>query len=278
VPRNYDGDHIVVLSEQGRGVIALAPEATYYGFVCVQFIIFGLLNYRDCPKFKYYIVFLLIQILLIAKSTGALVNLICAILAVVLLKRELIKKIYKYIMGGIVFIIFIFPLLISSNSRIGNLLNRLINGENITASDDSTNERFMHVYLSIKGSIESFGLPHGYENFGEYYLQECKLLNGDQLTAYTMRLAGSTDKIMSSIGGLFYELGLLGLIPFIIVIYNLYKCFRNNYFLLYCLILFVLITMNALPFGQGFNCLLFANMLYIKDKHYANTITDQLSL
>ncbi len=269
IPRNYDGSQIIHLSEVGRGVLALAPEATYYGFVCVQFIMFGLLNYRHYPKFKLYICLLLIQLLLLAKSTGALVCLIVAFGMVVILKREVFFKMYKYIIGAFLIAVFIMPLLLSSNSRIGYMVRNILSGESVITSDGSTNERFMHIKLSIKGSLESFGLPHGYENFGDYYFQECQSLNSDELNAYTLSLAGSTDKIMSSIGGLFYELGLLGMIPFVMIIFNLFKCFRSNSLLLFCLILFVIITLNALPFGQGFNCLLLANMIFIKDNYYA---------
>jgi len=262
-PRNIIAE--AFLSDRGgRGVLGLAPEPTYYGFVCLQQLIFAIINYAQCKRIKLYILLIISQLLLFNRSTTALLMMILAFIIYMCINLSSINiKILKLFIGGGILLLIITIAVSTTETRMGKVIRNIYEGKNIAVEDASANERLAHIIVSTKGSIDNFGFPNGYEKFSDYYKGEVR--NGGELYSdYLSR--GAENKIMSSIGGMMFELGFFISLLFFTVIFKIYKYAKhNNQILLFCLILYTLCLLNALPFAQGFNCLLLANILYIKD-------------
>jgi hypothetical protein len=264
--RNFSSGIGTSLTEGGRGALGLAPEPTYYGWICVQFLIMGLLNYRREKKFALYIILILISLVILSRSSGALLFLLLSL--VIWGGYAVLRVNLKAIKYAIVAVIISIPLLIllsNSETRMGYFIRGLSENNNMLVEDGSANERMNHVLISFKGCFNNFGLPNGYESFGEYYNEQVTIhrtaLQGD----YIYQSDSKGNKIMSSLGGMVYELGVYVSLLFFVILFKIFIFAKNNYIFVLCLTLYVLTIVNALPFAQGFVCLLLANMLYLKD-------------
>jgi hypothetical protein len=106
-----------------------------------------------------------------------------------------------------------------SGSRLFQISDRFLNDPfSLLLLDASVNDRFFHVFYSLKGFLENFLLPHGFGAWIPYVSTQFSSYP-DYVLVDTFTLAG---RIMSGYGSLLFELGLPGLlIPFLV--------FRSNF-------------------------------------------------
>jgi hypothetical protein len=109
------------------------------------------------------------------------------------------------------------------NTRIYNIASLFLEHPSLIFKlDESSNDRYFHIYFSIKGFFDNYLFPNGYsgwpaflENIIQYYYEE----------AWGLSIS---DRIMSGYGAAFFELGFMGLIIPIAITSSIYKCFKND--------------------------------------------------
>ena len=217
------------LAEHGRGVLSLATEPTYYGFMCF-FMIFFLFHYKQEKNIsinmnylniklnidlkKILIFLLVIQIFFIAKST-AVILVFAGIGFVYLLQFLNFKKALNIILLlGLLLILQDLFFSYFQGSRFLNFFTALIeNPVELILSDRSLNARLSHVVLSITTSFENYLMPHGYNNI-DHILRA--LINSD---IFMLNKDSYPLRIMCTYGATLYEMGFIGLI--IPIIFNI---------------------------------------------------------
>lgn len=169
----------------GRGVMGLAAEPSFYGYMCIFFAIFAL-NFRR-NKF-FYIILSAVQILFFAKSTIALLYIIVfgtiySITWVVQRKPQGFLVILALIIGviGVYFTIPSIRLIVVN--RTTDMIYNLFYRRDVLLMDESVMLRFSSIVDSWKGMLDFWGLPHGF----------------------------SSVRIMSGYGAMIYETGIVGL-------------------------------------------------------------------
>lgn len=194
-----------------RGVISLAPEPSYYGVICIFLL---LINDLIGKNKRLNQVLLIIQIIIFAQSSFIILVLFYYILLKVLVYKSIYYKIIVLSLC-IAFILIVFFYVsktfpdLFSGKRVFLVLSRIVeNPQKFILSDASSNNRFFHIFFSIKGFVDNLFFPHGYTAWAGY-------LN-DILDEYG-RIAWwiSKTRIMSTFGATLFELGFIGLfIPF----------------------------------------------------------------
>lgn len=168
-----------------RGVVSLATEPSAYGYMCIFMLVLAF----SFKENKYVYMFnLLIQIVLFAGSSVTLIYL-AVYLGMIILNEIVLHKRFAFIktaclaIGGIGAFVMLYKYIPRSN-RIGALLYYLMNDPKRFFMDGSIKLRIDAIVYSFQGFIENNGLPHGI----------------------------SETRIMSGVGGLFYECGFIALI------------------------------------------------------------------
>lgn len=210
----------------GRGIVCLTPEPTFYGIMCLLFIMIGYLNFKNVSGMKWLYFLLLIQLFLFSLSSMCLFLLVISFLFFSIYKIFIsrnIKKIFIYFFCVmIVYILLPFVLNFFVNLRFGILLNKLwYTPLTFVTLDASVNERFNHIFFPLYGCFENYGLPHGFDSF-EAFMNKCFGVSKFQDFFSDYIINASYHRIMSAIGGAFFELGIMAFI-IIIVIYRAFK-------------------------------------------------------
>lgn len=220
-----------------RGVTGLAPEPTFLGIVYIFFIVFCL--HLDNLKFRKLVIFLsVVGIIFLAKSTMALLFLIF-MLGFFLLTHAGLKSLLF-----VSFSLFLFSYMarLLEGSRIYRVLELLNNDPiSLLLVDASINDRFFHVFFSLKGLIDNFFIPHGFNAWVPYVSNELTKFN-DVVIVEWFSLGG---RIMSGYGAAFFELGIFAVvIPFVLtyLLFNIYKSELRRF-------LFFSFFMNSIMFS-----------------------------
>ncbi len=203
-----------------RGVTSLASEATYYGTICLFFLLFYLhLGYKE---YKYYIFLTLFQIIFLSQSTMTMLLLIIYLGLYVLTRIRFSTTVLSGgFLYGLWYVIF-FTDWIKSNSRFVSVLKVILeNPFKIVEIDGSVNDRWGSIYYPFKGFFEHYGIPHGFTSYANYLADELPKQN------YFWHVT-IVDIIKSYYGAIVYELGFVGLL--IIIVYNvlIYKAFKGS--------------------------------------------------
>lgn len=160
-------------TSSNRGVVALASEPSFYGYMCV----FMLLFVYDFKKDKlFYIINLIVQIVLLAESTNTLLFLACVVFFLVIKAISLAnrKTVMKYIGIGVTgvivcSIVFKQVILKMQGQRMVNFLNiilsktNLSNKINVFLNDGSVAKRLWNITEPLGAFVRDYGLPHGIE-------------------------------------------------------------------------------------------------------------------
>lgn len=204
----------------GRGVVSLATEPSAYGYMCIFMMIFAF----SFKKNKYlYLVSLLIQIVLFARSSVTLIYL-GVYLGMIIINELVLHKRFAFIktaglaavgMGAVVILYKKIP----RSNRIGHLLYLLFNNPEKFMDDASIRLRLEAITYSFRGFIENRGIPHGI----------------------------SETRIMSGVGGLFYECGFLAFIILAIVALIIWKAYPVKTRFIFTAG-FLIIMISAIPF------------------------------
>lgn len=229
----------------GRGVTSLAPEPTHYGIACLFFML--IIDMCQHPKRKLLNRLLIFQIIFLARSSTVILFLIILFGLRTIVKlngKRLLISIATVVIGIIVLMSMD---LRSYNIRVFKIIDLVIERGFLKtiAIDASISDRVAHIYFSLKGFLDNYFLPHGYGAWGKY-------LDG-QLAGYgrVFRLEWITrgDKILSTYGAAFYELGIFGLLLPVSITIILYRAFKKSEWRRQLtLIIFVnMILMTAIP-------------------------------
>lgn len=236
----------------GRGVTSLATEPTYYGYYICLFISLVLVFFKRKEKII-YITLLLIQLLFFSISTTAIITIIVSIFLYAFIASN---KARMFILGSGVITLFLFyyifyidtSLLNSSLKNIrlvGFIQSVLENPTNVLILDGSGNRRFLGIFLSFRGAMDSFFIPNGYDNFNAYVFS-----NGVKMRyGYLMSFLKAYPRILSSVGGILFELGLFGIISLIAILSPFLKLKSPHSKL--SMIIFFMILLNPVPFTNS---------------------------
>lgn len=227
----------------GRGYSSLATEPSYYGTICI-FIFFVLFYTKRLTKLIGFI--LIFQILFIAQSTITFLYLLLFFITISLSKISFGRFIrYLLLFSLFITILFLYSQhLNNSNIRILYLIGKIVTSEphTLLLIDDSMNHRFQHVFFSMLGAFENYMLPQSIDNWPSYYNSIVHHYKDIILTSFD-----SPNRIMSGIGGAFFELGLFGIIYPIQIITAFKKFIENKRFAIFSGLFFITIMFSAIP-------------------------------
>lgn len=263
-------------TSETRGVVSLASEPSFYGYVMVFF--FVLANEFKRHRFLYQGI-CVFQIVALGQSAVAIVYL--AVFAIMFILKEAIKlpkdkpdvRKRKLIFGGIALGAMALGILIvvvaMPNSRMVQLFRKLVGNlgkvrslADLYAVDQSVAERVEAIIIGFRGFVQNWGLPNG---FGEIIIDGKLFL-----------------RVMSGFGSVIYELGIAGLLVVIMTSWVLIKGTRNGFVYGGGIII---IMFSAIQFGSPIFALALANALYARGRSenitvdaasYVKRITDKL--
>jgi hypothetical protein len=229
---------------EDRGVSGLASEPSFLGIVFVFFILF-LLHIKMSHK-KIFIVLCVIGVFLLAKSSMAVLFL-AVLLGIYLLTH------FSFKLSCAVFLLVVLSIITISNleeSRLFYLLDSVINNPYILLFvDPSINDRFFHIFFSMKGFFYSYMFPHGYSEWLPYVNYQLSVYSNFVIAEW-FSLNG---RIMSGYGAAFYELGFFAFLIPVALLKVLYDLYSNNISLFIFHFLFINIIMfSAIPIGFTF--------------------------
>ena len=234
-------------SAGARGVVGLAPEPSYYGITMIFFIL--LLAHSNTKNKFVYVLICVATIFFLAQSAMNILFLFLGLLIYLVINLKL-----KYILFLTVTILSA-PLLIeliNFDSRAINLARVLLeNPSMLLYTDASINDRFFHIFLSVKGAFDNYLLPGGFSTWNDYAFDMSRQMS-DLIIIEWFSING---RIMSGYGSSLYELGVFGLLlPAIITrqLWVLYKE-RMRVFLVFAASI-NLLMMNAIPIGFPLFC------------------------
>lgn len=232
---------------ENRGVTGLAPEPTFYGIVFIFFLLFLLhTNYKNK---NFFIITCIIGVVLLAKSSMAFL-----FLAIMLFFYLITHASVKYLILSI-FLVLIVPFAIIdllAASRLSFLLARIYEDpSSLIFIDASINDRFFHIFFSLKGFFENFMFPNGFLSWDGYA--------STQLTQYSdwviIEWFSLGGRIMSGYGAAFFELGVFAAMIPLALFKLLSSIYRNNlkkfsfFFLFVNAIMFASIPIGFSIFG-----------------------------
>ena len=231
-----------VRTTENRGVTGLAPEPTFLGIVFIFFILY--LLHTNFKHKKIFIAVCIIGIVFLAKSSMALL-----FLALLIGLWGLTQFSLKSILITIPSLLFV-SLLISEffkGTRMGYITTQIINEpSNLLRLDESINDRFSHVFFSLKGFFENFLIGHGYNSWEPYVTHQVQLYQN----LIVVEWVSLGDRIMSGYGTAFFELGFLALLIPMVLFYLLFKLYSKKLKLFWFHFLFINIIMfSAIPLG-----------------------------
>lgn len=186
-----------------RGVVSLASEPSFYGYMCIFFLLFVLFFERHRI---FYCINLCFQILFLASSSVTVVYMAvflgCYLVSCLIhpTKRNLVVG-----LSGIAAIVlvwmFILPLVVEHiGGRMGELLSMLLDDPMSVLADGSIQDRIEHIVMALQGVVSNYGLPNGFTHF----------------------------RMMSGYGTALYECGIPGLMIIVLQLVIVYKGNSDN--------------------------------------------------
>ena len=235
------------LFSSGRGVSSLTPEPSYFGFMMLLFLFFGIF-YND--KFLKFIS--LISILFLAKSITVIFCLFITLYIIYSFQntRRLFISLISTFIILIIFVIII-QTYVSDTRALVLMQAFLSDGFSSTIENDaSATGRLYHITYPISQSFKNYLIPFGFNG----------LPNGD-------------TRILSGIAGAIYELGFIS----IILIYNLFTMiFKKSVFKYHIkmsvgvgLIMFIL---NANQIGMPVFCFIISYIMFSNRELHNNNL------
>jgi hypothetical protein len=226
-----------------RGVVSLAAEPSFYGIACVVFLLLYYLQNRETSPWA---LLCFVQILFLAKSPTAALILAVGCLVYVLLNCNMKVLAVVLLLCLIVGIGWQADLL--ADSRLETLTTwALQNPTTLLVRDHSASARFYHIAYSFKGALAYGLLPHGFSAWARY-LDGQLGRNSNRYLGYYLE---SPDRIMSAMGGAFFELGLFAVaIPIALFkgAQTFFGTLASRRALAYCVTM-CLVMLNSVPLG-----------------------------
>ena len=247
---------------QGRGVISLTPEPSFYGTMCLFFIMFSLLHYSKKQNFI-IIPFLLFQMAFLAQTATALGILVLALIGYFF--YQLIKFRIKFI---VVFFLIVAVITVNFNkitqsiqdSRVGYLVELFLENPTLLATyDQSASDRLTHAispYLVIR---HNYFLPMGY---GSYIPLLHKLYRERKYkSVITIHTILHHERLSGGINMVLFHMGFIGLLlP--LAIYLAFKKILHHSHIVFVFLVFMIILFTQIQLMHSMMGLIIALALY----------------
>ena len=139
------------------------------------------------------------------------------------------------------------------------------------ATDASVNERFNHAFFSLYGFLRNWGIPHGFDAFAQNVSDiRCSGMFHNLFISYFN--IERYHRIMSGIGALFFELGVIAFLPLYVIMKNFYTLQYKNPSSMFCLFLYLSVMLNAVPFMTALAPFIIGIVIYLNDELTSRTI------
>ena len=250
-----------------RGATSLTPEHTFYGIVLFFFSWINLIiyDYKPPKLISILIIINLFSIVFVAKSSMVIVFLLVAAFVFLLrnLKRKVVFKQFFITSIGLLVLLYSFIWLFPE-ARFARLVTHgasleigFIDGIiAVIKRDGSINDRVLNAVFPYFGIVLNYGLPGGLHSFYDMSLILVEYFGG-----FFWSGLGS-NKILSFIGTIIYELGLIGILS-ISYLYWLVKD-SNNHNRIFELILLFAVLNSAIALAFSLVPILIAIMYFKK--------------
>jgi hypothetical protein len=227
----------------GRGICSLAPEPSFYGANCIFFFLINKASFNN----KKIDILLIFQIVILARSTIGVLFLGIYFIYDFFLSGFNKKNILAVLTIPIISYFIINYFLI--DTRIFQIFSYFMgNPSSVLIVDQSANSRFAHIFFSIRGFLSDYFLPHGYNTFNHYMIENAPEHTG--LFPRGVNLSESA-RIMSGYGAALFELGFLAFPIIIVINYSIFKFYNKNTRQLLLLTLFLnTILFSAIPLSS----------------------------
>ena len=235
-----------------RGVTSLAPEATFFAIYLFfsSLLLFELKNLVNNKKFFILLIINFLAVLFLAKSSMVVLFYVISLFSFLIYKffyilrdlKILKKNIKNYIIWPtIILIILILFKDVLLGTRLYSLSAFLFEKSimEIIKTDASINSRVESIYFSLVGFYKNYFLPGGFDSFIEMRRQ----ILDTSVSKYFLNRYES-DKIMSWIGSILYEIGFFGFMVTVFLFKAIHNKSRGSIF--YIITLFV-ILLSAVP-------------------------------
>ena len=250
-----------------RGATSLTPEHTFYGIVLFFFSWINLIiyDYKPPKLISILIIINLFSIVFVAKSSMVIVFLLVA--AFVFLLRNLKRKVFfkQFFITSIGLFVLLYSFIwLFPEARFARLIGLgasleigFIDGIiAVIKRDGSINDRVLNAVFPYFGIVLNYGLPGGLHSFYDMSLILVEYFGG-----FFWSGLGS-NKILSFIGTIIYELGLIGILS-ISYLYWLVKD-SNNHNRIFELILLFAVLNSAIALAFSLVPILIAIMYFKK--------------
>ena len=242
-----------------RGVVSLAVEPTTYGLFCLLMIVICW-EYFESGRVLYTLL-CVFQLIFLAQSSMALL-----LLGILLFYVGIVYFLFSYrlsvklkVLAVVVvgfFAAYFFVDEFLAGARIQRLMTMLIkNPLSIVMLDASVNDRVSHVYFSIRGALDNYLIPNGFNAWRQYVTTK----SASQTTFFWV---SKGDRIMSGYGAVLFELGVFGLILLVTTTRIIMRCkmeFRRR--IIYTLFIQA-VMFTAIPIGFPLYPFLIGTFLY----------------
>ncbi|NNE16696.1 MAG: hypothetical protein HKO66_15855 [Saprospiraceae bacterium] len=246
----------------GRGVVSLTTEPSFYGSICLFFMVFSILNY-DTKRNIYVALFLLFQVVFLAKSatTIALIGgsvLVFGTIQLMRFKLKYVLALFLFLSVSGIFHKQIFGVI--EDTRIGAITTNFMENPLLIAQvDGSVATRLCSTVAPYFVIRHKCFKPMGYGRF----LPFLKELNGQGkykklITKVTLT---QRQRILGSINMALFQFGFIGLILPIAIFLAFRRLFRRD-INLYAFILFILILFTQIQLTHAMTGLIFATALF----------------
>ena len=148
-----------------RGVISLSGEPSFYGYMCIFFLLFAM----EFKKHKLvYMGCLLFQIVFLAMSTITILYLMIFVVFYVL--EDLVRRGWLGLSVACLGVIFLFGGYLAmrnlqSDNRLLKMLRGLYYDRSVLLDDPSMNQRMDDIKSALSAFVENIGMPHGYSQY-----------------------------------------------------------------------------------------------------------------
>ena len=246
-------------SSENRGITSLSVEPTFYGMICLfLLLIFITLNIKNSKK---YIYLLLIQIIFFSQSTMTILLMIVYGFYYFLFKMNLKVVLTSFFFFAVTLTAIVNTDIINQDIRFFNVLRMLIsNPSEIISRDASINFRLADIYFPIKGFIDNYMLPNGFNTYQTYLVSE---LAQQSTFSGNDGWVTKSNRISSFYSSILFELGIVGLIiPIIysLIILKAYRYQTRNALINLFFINTMLIT--AIPLSFTFVGIYMSSLIY----------------
>lgn len=238
---------VTVRTSETRGVTSLAPEPTFFAvfIIVISWIIIKESHLKNLDvKVKFLLFFNFLSVIFLAKSSmGALYIVAIFFLWFVFRMTTNIRQLILATLAiALILPNFDYLIRLLPASRLLDVTLNIKNSLLISIENDaSINQRLSHIYYSIGGFIDGFGLPYGLNSFKDY-------ARGAHGSYKYIFWSTPGDKIMSWAGAMFFELGFIGLFLFLIM--QSFMWGRRELSLnIFIASVFAVISLAAIPHG-----------------------------